>query len=204
MAPETEKNLSLEIPSGSYTMIKMAIQRHIHKLAFIAAAALVVFASSARAEPEPAENEKLLFSPNLLGSGSNTLERFSTNPSSTWGNLPKLARYPDSYWSTPGIDLSADVGSGKQSNKFRYVPPSGASVNTFDQFKLGDSYLGIETKRRLQTHVPSGKVDCSTDEECEDYSVMPRSRSRGSAGPRSSNILSRKPFLGLSVTTPIQ
>jgi hypothetical protein len=133
----------------------MTIQRHIHNLAFAATAALVVLASSSPAVPQPAENNKL-------------------------PTTKKLGAFPSSYWNTFGGDPHELEGTRKQTNRFRNAPKSTAT--SLDQFKLGDSYLGIETKRQMRPPVSSQRSGCTTDEECEDYSPIPKSKAGGSAG----------------------
>jgi hypothetical protein len=187
---------------------EMSISRLVRKLVFPATAALVVVAGGAAADPpRSGDDEKLLFTPNLSDGYSSAFERspsVSKKANPTWVNLPQLAPHPSSYWNAFGTVLSTDVWSGNQS-KLRFEPRPSGSANAFDQFKLGDSYLGVETKRRLQPLVPFQRSGCTTDEECEDYSGLPKSKTRGSAGSQSlTGRHLRKPFLGLSVTTPIQ
>ena len=171
----------------------------------------------AKAEAQSAKGDKLPVAPSQSDKGSSASKKsVSANkpsttrkqgiPANVWASPPPVVAYSAPYWNVFGID---DIAGGEgygDSKKFRYTSPSYGSASSIDKIKLGDSYLGIDTQRRLQTHVPSGKVDCATDEECEDYSVMPRSKSRASVGTSSSSsvIRSRKPFFGLSVTTPIE
>jgi hypothetical protein len=176
---------------------------------------LALMTAGAKAEVQSAKGDKLPVAPGLSGSGSNTSKQsVSANkpattrkkgiPADIW-NPPPVVPFSASYWNVFGIDDGAGVDGSGGSKKLRYTSPSYGSASSFDKLKLGDSYLGVETQRRLQTHVPSGKVDCVTDEECEDYSAMPRSRSRASVGGSSSSMVhGRKPFFGLSVTTPIE
>jgi hypothetical protein len=186
-----------------------------HKLLFVAAVMLVLITAGAKADVQSPKGDKLPVAPILSDSGSSTSKQSEAAnkpstirkkgiPANIWTNPPPVVPYSDSYRNMFGIDVGAGVDENSGSKKFRYTSPSYGSANSVDKVKVGDSYLGIETQRRLQTHGPSGKLDCSTDEDCEDYSVMPRSRPRGSVATHSSGILSRKPFFGLSVTTPIQ
>ena len=187
-----------------------------HQLISIAAAMLVLMTTSAKAEVQSAKGDKLPVAPSLSNSRTSTSKqsraanRLSTTrkkriPVNVWTSPPPVVPDSGSYWNPFGIDVGAGVDGNGGAKKFRYTSPSYGSASSIDKIKLGDSYLGIDTQRRLQTHVPSGKVDCATDEECEDYSVMPRSKSHGLVGSHSSGVLnSRKPFFGLSVTTPIE
>jgi len=189
-----------------------------HQLLFVAAAMLALTTTGAKADVQSAKGDKLPVAPSLSDSGSSatkqseaankpsTTRKKKGMPANVWTTPPPLVPYSGSYWNPFGVDDRAGVDANSGSKKFRYTSPSYGSASSFDKIKLGDSYLGMETQRRLQTHVSSGKVDCATDEECEDYSAMPRSKSRASVGTSSSpNLLhSRKPFFGLSVTTPIE
>ena len=189
-------------------------QRLARKLALAAAVVLIV--NSANSESRSTESNQLLFSPNLADSSASTLKPAKARskptgkkgaPSNSWAGPPHIASYPEAYWSTFDIDFKKGFDGSAPSKKFEYTSPLPGPTNSFDQLKIGDSYLGIETQRRLKTQVPSGKVDCATDEECEDYSALPKSKSRGSIGASSSSpslLHTRKPFFGLSVTTPIE
>jgi len=221
----TEKNC-LEIPSRSIYNNQMDNRdgtltgpnhRLGHKLLFAAAAILALMTIGAKAEAQSAKGDKLPVAPSLSDNGSSASKKsVSANkpsttrkkgiPANVWTSPPPVVAYSASYWNVLDIDDSAGGEGNGATQKFRYTSPSYGSASSIDKIKLGDSYLGIDTQRRLQTRTPSGKADCATDEECEDYSVMPRSRSRASVGTSSSSSLirSRKPFFGLSVTTPIE
>ena len=186
-----------------------------HKLRLIAAAALVLMATGANAEAQSSsKSDKLLVAPVPSNRGSNTpkqpkasnsrsLTRDKSVPADIWTTQP-VVPHSDSYWNPLSVAVGTGADGNGRSKKFGYAPPIPGSANSFDKLKIGDSYLGVDTQKRLQTRVPSGKVDCATDEECEDYSAMPRSRSRGLSGTSSSSPLhGRKPFFGLSITTPI-
>jgi hypothetical protein len=175
---------------------------------------LALMTTSAKAEVQLAKGDKVPIAPIDSGSGTSKQSQAANKPSATrkkgipanvWTSPAPVVPYSGSYWNPFGIDFGAGVDGNGGAKKFSYTSPSYGSASSIDKIKLGDSYLGIDTQRRLQTHVPSGKVDCATDEECEDYSVMPRTKSHGSAGTHSSGLVnSRKPFFGLSVTTPIE
>ena len=59
----------------------------------------------------------------------------------------------------------------------------------------GGTYLDLRTKKTLKTFEPLRRSGCETDEECADYSGLPRSEP-----PKGL----KKPFLGLSITKPLQ
>ena len=228
----TDQNNYLEITNRSIYSHKMHHRygtftgpnhRLAHRLFFagllvVADATLTAMTAGAKADVQVAKGDKLPIAPIVSDGGSSTSKQSeaankpSTKrkkkgmPADAWTNPTPTAPYWTSYWNPFGIDFGTGVDGNSGAKKFGYTSPSYGSASSIDKLKLGDSYLGIETQRRLQTHVPSGRVDCATDEECEDYSVMPRTKSPGSVGTRSSGGLlnSRKPFFGLSVTTPIE
>jgi hypothetical protein len=76
---------------------------------------------------------------------------------------------------------------------------SGLSTPT-DQFRLGNSYIGIQTQRILQPPDQIRRSDCPIDEDCTDYPGAPRSMS-----PKPSTIKSlRRSYIGLSITAPLR
>ena len=65
-----------------------------------------------------------------------------------------------------------------------------------DQFRVGNTYIGIQTQRILQTPDQIRRSDCPIDEDCTDYPGAPRLMS-----PKTTTIKSlRKPYIGLSIT----
>jgi hypothetical protein len=182
-------------------------QRRAGKLAIAVAAAAVVLGGPVSAAPRAAENGSLFFTPQLFDASK--LEHSPTAPkpdnrSHALANSPLLAPNSGSSWSTFGSGLDTDGASGNQMNSFRYEPASPGSANSFDTFKFGNSHLGFETQRRLQTPMPLRRSDCTTDEECSDYSGLSRSKMHDPAGGHSPIGNLKKPFIGLSVTTPIE
>jgi hypothetical protein len=59
--------------------------------------------------------------------------------------------------------------------------------------------LGIQTQRNVQTPEPLRRSDCEINDECDDYSGLPQSRPR-----KITTRNFKKPFIGLSITTPLQ
>jgi hypothetical protein len=57
--------------------------------------------------------------------------------------------------------------------------------------------LGIQTQKSLRAPEPLRRNDCATDDECDDYSWLPKSEP-----PNTKN--SKIPFLGLSITAPLK
>jgi hypothetical protein len=68
-----------------------------------------------------------------------------------------------------------------------------------DQFRLGNSYIGVQTQKSLQPPEPLRRSDCPRDEDCTDYPGLPKS-----GAPKSTVKSLRKPFIGLSITTPLR
>jgi hypothetical protein len=87
----------------------------------------------------------------------------------------------------------ADLPPG--SHRFRDASSISGSADQSDRLRLG-----IETEKSLQTPKSLRQVnDCPDDDECDEYTGLPRSR------PAHSNLKNlRKPFIGLSITSPLQ
>jgi len=158
-----------------------AEQQSAQRMIFALAAALIMLATGVRAH-----SEQLLFSPNpLLGSGQfdqTQLPETSSsaikqgNNSTPWTSVP------------PRRSFGADVD--KNTSELA-TPP--------DQFRLGNSYIGVQTQKSLQTPDPLRRSDCAQDEDCTDYPGMPQS-----APPKTTVKSFRKPFIGLSITAPLR
>jgi hypothetical protein len=63
----------------------------------------------------------------------------------------------------------------------------------------GQFRVGIQTRKNVETPEPLRRSDCEINDECEDYSGLPQSRPR-----KITTKNFRKPFFGLSITTPLQ
>jgi len=68
-----------------------------------------------------------------------------------------------------------------------------------DQFRLGNNYVGIQMERSVQTPDLIRRRDCPMDEDCTDYPAPTKS---GTPKPAAKSF--RKPYIGLSVTTPLR
>lgn len=79
------------------------------------------------------------------------------------------------------------------------VPSAGGSKYPTDEFRLGISYIRIQTQKIFQRPERSNPSDCTTDDECADYSGLPKSKQL-----KTSKKNFRKPFIGLSITTPLK
>jgi hypothetical protein len=177
-----------------------AARRVAGKPILIVLAALMLSASGAGAE----WNE-LLFSPNLSDLPASQLGRSEPQEkpagaikqdSTQWMSLPQAVPFIDSPTRSFGKDFGGNIGTG---SKLRNFGDAGTSGSTNDQFRLGNSYLGIQTQKHVQGLDRFWRTDCATDEDCVDYSGLPRSE------PHKKDIKSfRKPFFGLSITTPLQ
>jgi hypothetical protein len=79
--------------------------------------------------------------------------------------------------------------------QFRKAPSKSGSGNQSDGLRLG-----IQTETSLQTPKSLRRVyDCPDDEECDEYTGLPRSH------PAHSTLKGlRRPFIGLSITSPLQ
>src|SRR5262245_62928627 len=115
-----------------------------------------------------------------------------------WLALPEIAPQFDFSWCPFDADFSKTVGGGLRAP--RDAPWSG-STNPAERFSVGNSYLGIQTQKGLQDPFRQ-RSDCVTDEECAEYSGgAPKPEAQGN---KKSFKNLKKPFIGLSVTRPIQ
>jgi hypothetical protein len=113
-----------------------------------------------------------------------------------WLGLPEVAPQFDLHWRPFDADFSKTVGDGLRTPR---DAPSIGSTNPSERFSVGNSYFGIETQKGLQN--PFRRTDCANDDECADYSGLPKSEP-----PSNKKNLKnlKKPYIGLSVTKPIQ
>ncbi len=153
-----------------------------------------------------ADSQGLIFSPSISGGGASQFDQTrlpeksastikQDNDSTKSTKLPQIP-FIDFYRDSFGTDFSKTIGGNGFKNP-RDVPSTSGSANSNDKFSLGNSYLGIQTQKNLQT--PFRQTDCASDDECADYSGLPKSE------PSKRTIKNfRKPFIGLSITTPLQ
>src|SRR5262245_41668000 len=92
-----------------------------------------------------------------------------------------------------GFGANSDVGSGDNSTKRTRL------AQAFSSEPSGQFRLGIETQKRLQTPETLRPTGCVIDDECEEYSGLPKSE----PGRKAVKNL-KKPFIGLSITAPLQ
>ena len=176
-------------------------RRFAHKLFLILAAILMVLAPLAIAD-----SQDLIFSPSISGSGPSQFDQTQLpeksastikqdDDSAKWTGLPQIpfaGPYRDSF----GMDFSKTMGGNGFKNHWD-LPSTSGSENSNDKFLFGNSYLGIQTQKSFQT--PFRRTDCASDDECADYSGLPKSE----PSKRTLKNL-KKPFIGLSITRPLQ
>lgn len=93
----------------------------------------------------------------------------------------------------PNSTLSGSLGADNTFKNFRELSPPDATLG--EQPQRGGTYLKLRTKKTLKTFEPLRRSGCETDEECADYSGLPKSEP-----PKGL----KTPFLGLSITKPLQ
>jgi hypothetical protein len=174
------------------------------------AAAFIVLTTGVQANSQPAENWDRLFAPYLLHIGPNIFDqnKLPKNALSeiTQDNNPKewmaIAEGPplnDLQWRSFGLDYDKIIHSDDGVKTFQGLSSISGSTYSTDQYRLGDSYFGIQTEKATRTPEKSGRSDCTTDDECADYSGLPKPKLLKTT---TKNV--RKPFIGLSITTPLQ
>jgi hypothetical protein len=100
----------------------------------------------------------------------------------------------DSQWADFTSELNKDTGEGLGLKNART-----SSTDAPNRFLLGGSRLGIQTEKSVRASDPLRRNECTDDDECADYSGLPRTE----PGKRNLKTL-RKPFIGLSITRPLQ
>jgi len=177
-----------------------AARRVARKLILAVFATLIVSAPGTRAEWDG-----LLFSPNRLDLPASQFgpteprekpSGAAKQDATQWMRLPQAVPFIDSPWRSFGRDFGGNIGARDNFRNFGDVSTSGS---TNDRLWLGNSYLGIQTQKTLQGLDRFWRTDCATDEDCADYSGLPRSEA-----PKKGMKNLRKPFIGLSITTPLQ
>src|SRR5260370_1583513 len=159
----------------------------------------ILFAAVTTAAPRA---EELLFWPYMLD-GAFGRTQLGAGLSGALGSVGSPANglnfHPvspliDSQWAdfTSEFNRNADEGHALKNARTFSTEPA-------DQFLLGGSRLGIQTEKSLRTSDPLRRTECATDDECADYSSLPKSE----PGKRNLKTL-RKPFIGLSIIRPLQ
>jgi hypothetical protein len=96
----------------------------------------------------------------------------------------------------PSIALG--VPNGGNGNTSKAVPSRGATDRD-GSVRIGESSIGIKTDKSLRVIEPYKENDCANDDDCSDYSGLPKS-----APARRTLKNVRKPFFGLSISRPIE
>ena len=166
------------------------------------AAALIVLATGAGA---PAEEP--LLSPNAPGATGSQARPAATAekpPSRTeqdpglseWVTLPAVS--DRAYWPSFESSIGGQVRAGNSFDR-NDAPSSSAAATPSDQLRVGSSYLGIQTQKNVQALQSLRRNDCEDDDECAEYSGLPKS-----GQPKASMRNFKRPFIGLSITRPLE
>jgi hypothetical protein len=180
----------------------MGQQQFAYKLTCALAATFMVLATGAGSRVEES-----LRSPDLqAGSGPQvrpaaTAEKLPSRTEedpglSEWMTLPAVS--DPAYWSSFDFSIGANVRAGTSFDR-NNAPSSSAAATPTDQLRLGSSYLGIQIEKNVQVLESLRRIDCPTDDECAEYSGLPKSRQ-----PKASARNLRPPFIGLSITRPVE
>jgi hypothetical protein len=100
----------------------------------------------------------------------------------------------DSRWADFSSELDKMTGEAQALKTARTLSPDAPN-----EFLLGGGRLGIQTEKSVRTSDPLRCTECADDDECADFSGLPRTE----PGKRNLKTL-RKPFIGLSITRPLQ
>jgi hypothetical protein len=153
-----------------------------------------------------ADSEELLFLPNVSDIGPSQFDQRelcakSSSAIKQENNSTKCIplAFPLIDWHSFDTDFTKNIGGGNGFDNSRDGSSIRGLTNPNDQFRFGNSYLGIQTQKSLQTFEPFRRADCATDDECADYSGLPKSEP-----PKKTMKNLRKPFFGLSITTPLR
>ena len=166
---------------------------------------LVLTVGFAAVATAPAQADEFLFWPYTLDATSGNFGR--SNPGASLSdavasdgsavngfNFQPPSPLFDSPWSDFSSELNKNIGEG-----LPLKDPRTLSNDAPSHFLLGGGRLGIETEKKVRGSDPLRRTECATDDECADYSSLPKTE----PGKRNLKTL-RKPFIGLSITRPLQ
>jgi hypothetical protein len=173
------------------------------------AAVIIVLTTGAQARSQTAENWDPFGSPKLLDTGPRNPDQNKLrhklfhkikrdNKLSKWTAIPESPPLIDFPWPPFITDYNKSIRDNDGFKTLQGLPAAGESKTLIDQFKFGDSYFGIQRQKTFQIPHLSEQPDCTTDDECADYSGLPKAKQ--SKTPLK-NL--RKPFIGLSITKPL-
>jgi hypothetical protein len=168
-----------------------------HQLIFIISAAFMMMVAPAGLR---AENE--IFSPDMLGNGSSRSDQAPSAEKSA--SPPRQANESTKWMSLPQVPFinfyRDDLKAGVAGDTFdsRRAPASVSESGKSNKSSwLGNGQLEIRTQKKFQ---PFWLESCGLDDDdCADNSGLPKT---GPAKRTLKNL--RKPFFGLSITTPLQ
>jgi hypothetical protein len=130
------------------------------------------------------------------GSAEKPPSRTEQDPgSSEWVTLPAVS---DPYWPSFDSSIGGNVRAGTSFDR-NNVPSPSAAAAPGDQLKVGRNYLGIQIEKNVQALESLRRIDCPTDDECAEYSGLPKS-----GQPKASTRNFKRPFIGLSITRPLE
>jgi hypothetical protein len=115
---------------------------------------------------------------------------------SEWVTLPAVS--DPAYWSSFDSSIGGNVRAGTSFDR-NNAPSSSAAATPSDQLRVGSSYLGIQIEKNVQALESLRRIDCPTDDECAEYSGLPKS-----GQPKASMRNFKRPFIGLSITRPLE
>jgi hypothetical protein len=115
---------------------------------------------------------------------------------SAWMTLPAVS--DPAYWSSFDSSVGGQVRAGTSFDR-NDAPSSSAAATPSDQLRVGSSYLGIQTQKNVQALQSLRRNDCEDDDECAEYSGLPKS-----GQPKASVKNFKRPFIGLSITRPLE
>jgi hypothetical protein len=102
------------------------------------------------------------------------------------------------YWPSFDSSIGGQVRAGTSFDRNDAPSPSAAAPPS-DQLRVGSSYLGIQIEKNVQALESLRRIDCPTDDECAEYSGLPKS-----GQPKASVRNFKRPFIGLSITRPLE
>jgi hypothetical protein len=174
------------------------------------AAVIIVLTTGAQAESQSAENQDTIVAPKLLDISPKHLDRNrlhqksfhgikQDNKRSKWTTIPEDSPLIGLPWQSFSANYNTGIRTNDGFKTFQGLSAAGESKTPIDQFQFGDGYIGIQTQKTFRIPQLSGQPDCTTDDECADYSGLPKATQ-----PNTSRKIIHKPFVGLSITTPLK
>ncbi len=165
----------------------------------IAVALLVVVTSTgcpAQERPvSPALGDAAGSQPGQSSNSDKAARTVEENELSEWLTLPSTS--DRAYWSSFDSATAGNVRAGATFDR-RSTSPSGTAPAP-DQLRVGKSYLEIQTRKNVQVLQSLRSTDCADDDECAEYSGLPKSEQRKTSARNF-----KRPFIGLSITRPLQ